>query len=128
MLESNYRLLESTKSLCDNCRVPLSGRASFDDKRDEVGSPDSMNLVSLESESGPSPLPPGPRTPEPTREVHVLGASQSMSLAAELAQVFNKNREFDMNEVVKDALEQNKSYETVCSQLLKVFHVWENRS
>ena len=124
-LESSYRYLESRKTLCDNCRLPLSGRASVDaavlsdqsKHRDTTGgSLESLeDVLPLDPESSNSPLPTCTRTPPPHSTAHQPTTSQGAprSLAAELAQVMNRPREIDLSKVVKDALEQNKSYETV---------------
>ncbi|XP_075240857.1 uncharacterized protein LOC142336148 isoform X3 [Convolutriloba macropyga] len=137
-LESSYRYLESRKSLCDSCRLPLSGRVSIENgtgilsdqsrHRDTTGgSLDSLDdMIPLDPESSNSPLPTCNRTPPPHHPggQQVVGqpttsneGDKPRSLAAELAQVLNKPREFDMSEVVKDALEQNKSYENICMEL-----------
>ncbi|XP_063729500.1 uncharacterized protein LOC134857080 isoform X2 [Symsagittifera roscoffensis] len=128
-LESSYRYLESRKTLCDNCRLPLSGRASVDaavlsdqsKHRDTTGgSLESLeDVLPLDPESSNSPLPTCTRTPPPHSTAHQPTTSQGAprSLAAELAQVMNRPREIDLSKVVKDALEQNKSYETICFEL-----------
>ena len=138
-LESNYRVLESRKSVfCENCHQLISngGRLSVDSSSEKGGAPRDRGAMAGSSESlemlaydpdaaaANSPLPTCSRTPPQNMNLSGgnqltsqsnLGPSQpgGLSLAAELAQVFNKPREINMNEVVKDALANNKSYETV---------------